>query len=104
MVSTVGTNIIIRDKSLASGFTQIPNVVIRNPELSPAAKCVYGLLLSYAWQEDSCFPGQLKLAEHMGCTDRAIRTFLNELRDYGLITWDRPGLGAPNIYYIEKLC
>jgi hypothetical protein len=32
------------------GFTQLPNFILRNPELSANAKTVYSLLLSYAWQ------------------------------------------------------
>ena len=30
------------------GFTQLPNFILRNPELSANAKTVYSLLLSYA--------------------------------------------------------
>jgi hypothetical protein len=96
-------NIIIRDKSLAGGFTQIPNVVLRDPDLSAPAKCVYALLLSYAWDNASCFPGQSKLAEDMGYSERAIRTVLNELRANGLISWERRGFASTNLYYIEPL-
>lgn len=28
------------------------------------------MLLKYAWQDDFCFPGQERLAEDMGVTDR----------------------------------
>jgi hypothetical protein len=31
------------------GFTQLPNFILRNPDLSANAKTVYSLLLSYAW-------------------------------------------------------
>ncbi len=48
------------------GFTQLPNFILRNPDLSANAKTVYSLLLSYAWHNDLCFPGQERLAEHMG--------------------------------------
>ena len=48
------------------GFTQLPNFILRNPELSANAKTVYSLLLSYAWHNNLCFPGQERLAEHMG--------------------------------------
>ena len=30
------------------GFTQLPNVILRNPDLSANAKTAYSLLLSYA--------------------------------------------------------
>src|SRR5262245_20572422 len=48
------------------GFTQVPNFILRNRDLSTNAKTVYSLLLSYAWHNNLCFPGQQRLAEHMG--------------------------------------
>ena len=48
------------------GFTQLPNFILRNPDLSTNAKTTYALLLSYAWHNNLCFPGQERLAEHMG--------------------------------------
>ena len=40
------------------GFTQIPNFILRDPNISIGAKTIYSLLLSYAWHNDLCFPGQ----------------------------------------------
>ncbi len=42
-------HVIIEDEALAAGFTQIPNLVLRRPDLSPGAKLTYMVLLSYAW-------------------------------------------------------
>jgi len=95
--------IVFRDTNLRHGFTQIPNVVLRNPELTATAIRLYALLLSYAWQTGSCFPGEDMLAVEMGVTSRTVRNALNELREYKLITWERRGLGKVNIYYIERL-
>lgn len=60
----------------------------------------YAVILSYAWQEDSCFPGQDRMAKDLGTTDRSVRTFLAELKAHGYIDWKQRGLGKPNIYYI----
>jgi len=95
--------LVIRDKSLQSGFSQVPNVILRTPYLSSNAKCVYALLLSYAWQSHECFPGQDTLASHMGCTRQTVSSTLHELRTAKLISWKRRGLGKVNIYYIEPL-
>ncbi len=48
--------IIVEDDFLRQGFTQVPNAILRMPGLTHGAKLAYALLLSYAWQEGSCFP------------------------------------------------
>jgi hypothetical protein len=96
-------SLIFRDAGLAHGFSQIPNVVLRDGSLSPNAKTLYALLLSYAWQDGECFPGQMRLADDMGCRLRTIGYTLAELKRRRLISWDRVGLGKSNIYYIEPL-
>ncbi len=35
------------------------------------AKLCYAMLLSYAWQKDSCFPGQEALAKDLGISKRS---------------------------------
>src|SRR5688500_6198817 len=40
------------------GFTQVPNFILKNPNISVGAKVVYAMFLSYAWHNESCFPGQ----------------------------------------------
>jgi len=94
-------SVIFEDKSLRGGFSQIPNVVLRNPKLSANAKVVYCLLLSHAWQHGECFPGQKLLASYMGCTERHIRTLLQGLKRHNLIDWKRTGRSS--LYLIKKL-
>jgi hypothetical protein len=89
------------DPVLQEGFTQIPNFIQRNPQLSPGAKVAYGLFLSYAWHNDSCFPGQDRLAEEMGMSRSRVTTFVGELQDAGLITIHRRGLTKTNLYDIH---
>jgi len=96
-------SLIFRNPNLSHGFTQIPNMVLRDPTLSCNAKVLYMLLLSYAWQDKECFPGQSRLAGGMGCTQRTITRTLAELKKRKLISWDRRGLCKCNVYYIERL-
>jgi len=95
--------LIFKDASIRKGFAQVPNVVLRDSKLSASAKVLYALLLSYAWQDNECFPGQDTLAENMGLTVRSITTLLHQLRAKKLIGWKRQGLGKVNIYHIRRL-
>ncbi len=92
--------IVVLNEALKHGFTQLPNYVLKDKNLSFGARLSYAVLLSYAWQEDSCFPGQSRMAKDLGTTDRSIRTFLGELKEKGYISWKQQGLNKPNIYYI----
>src|SRR5271157_1350722 len=92
--------IVILNGALKHGFTQLPRYVLQDKKLSFGARLTYAVLLSYAWQEDSCFPGQERMSKDLGTTDRSVRTFLAELKDKGYIDWKQQGLGKPNIYYI----
>ncbi len=92
--------IIVLNEALKKGFTQIPNYILRDSKLSFGARLVYAVLLSYAWQEDSCFPGQERIAEDLGTSDRSVRTYLSELKEWGYIDWKQQGLNKTNVYYI----
>lgn len=92
--------IVVLNGALKHGFTQLPRYVLQDKKLSFGARLTYAVLLSYAWQEDSCFPGQERMAKDLGTTDRSVRTFLAELKDHSYIDWKQQGLGKPNIYFI----
>ena len=83
------------------GFTQVPNHVLESSQISPGAKLAYTMLLKYAWQDDSCFPGQERLAEDMGVTDRSVRTYIQELTKCDFLTVQRRGQGKPNLYILK---
>jgi Helix-turn-helix domain len=80
------------------GFTQVPNFILTKRDLSVGGKLAYAMLLKYAWADDACFPGQLKLAEDMGAGERSIRTYLKELETVGLLEIKQRGLGKTNVY------
>ena len=83
------------------GFTQLPNFILRNPDLSANAKTVYSLLLSYAWHNNLCFPGQERLAEHMGTHISTVSRSITELEDCSLIEIERRGQGKTNFYTVN---
>src|ERR1700690_251335 len=74
------------------GFTQVPNFILTKKEISVGAKLAYAMLLKYAWGDDACFPGQLKLAEDMGAGERSVRTYLKELESTGIVERKQGGL------------
>ena len=80
------------------GFTQVPNVILTNNDLTVGAKLSYAMLLKYAWTDDACFPGQTKLAVDMGSGERSIRRYLEELEKAGFLEIIQRGLGKTNIY------
>jgi hypothetical protein len=67
----------------------------------PPAKVVYSLLLSYAWHNNLCFPGQERLAEHMGVNVSTVSRATTELEDCSLIEIERRGQGKTNFYTIN---
>ena len=83
------------------GFTQMPNVVLRNPNISVGAKVVYTMFLSYAWGNDSCFPGQDRLAQDIGMTRVRVTQLVGELEAAGLIEITRRGQGKTNSYELD---
>lgn len=92
--------IVVENEALRRGFTLIPNDVLRDSEISFGARLTYTLLLSYAWQEGSCFPGQERMADDLGVTRQAVNKYLKELKADRYVSWKRRGLGRTNIYYI----
>jgi hypothetical protein len=89
------------DPVARSGFTQVPNFILRDPSLSLGAKVTYAMFLSYAWQNDFCFPGQETLAKDMGMSRSRVTEFIGQLEKAGLVSIERRGLGKTNIYTLH---
>src|SRR5947207_2941891 len=83
------------------GFTQLPNFILKNPEISIGAKVVYAMFISYAWSNNLCFPGQERLAKDMGMGVASVNRFVKELENVGLIEITRRGQGKTNLYTIN---
>jgi DNA-binding FadR family transcriptional regulator len=75
--------------------------MLRSAKISPGAKLAYTMLLSYAWQNDYCFPGQERLGKDIGVTERSVRTYLQELEAKGFLAIRRQGQGRPNLYVLD---
>lgn len=95
--------ILVEDETLRHGFTQIPNAILRRPDIAPGAKLTYMVLLSYAWQKGHCFPGQETMACDLGVSKRSVVTYLAQLAELGLLRVKRRGLGKTNLYILPKV-
>ena len=96
-------NIILRgaDAATTQGFTQVPNFLLRMKEITSGDKMTFAMILSYAWQNDSCFPGQATLAKDMGVDERTIRRHIQALQTAGLLVIQQRGQGKTNIYELN---
>jgi len=96
-------NIIIKggDVFTMSGFTQVPNTILKSDKISPGAKLSYAMLLSYAWHNDFCFPGQDRLAKDIGISRQSVNTQIKELERKGFLRIQRRGQGRANLYEIN---
>ena len=89
------------DPATREGFTQVPNFILTNKDISVGAKLAYAMLLKYDWYNDGCFPGQVRLAEDMGAGERSVRDYLKELQRGGLLEIIQRGLGRTNLYKLR---
>jgi biotin operon repressor len=96
-------NIILEtnDPVVADGFTQVPNFILKNKNLTIGEKMTFAMFLSYTWHNDNCFPGQERLADDIGVTRRSVNTFVKGLEKKGFLTIQRRGLGKTNIYTVR---
>lgn len=96
-------NIVLKGADVLSqrGFTQVPNHVLRSDKISAGAKLAYTMLLSYAWHNEFCFPGQERLAKNMGAGERSVVRYIQELEKEQFVNVKRRGLGRPNLYELN---
>jgi len=95
--------VVVQDAALKTGFVQLPNFILTDKELSAYAKLSYALLLSYAWQKDSCFPGQERMANDLGVSRQYLSKALKELQEHNYISIERRGLNKTNVYTILSI-
>jgi hypothetical protein len=97
--------VVLQDEGLRKlkGFVQIPKAILLCQDISYGAKVAYSILLSYAWQDEFCFPAQESLANDLGCSVRQARRFLVELKEQRFVSWKQVGLNKPNVYYLLPL-
>ena len=71
---------------------QLPNFILKSRKLSAGDKVTFAMLLSYAWQNDFCFPGQVRLGQDLGLHETNVRKHLKSLEANGLLTIVRRAL------------
>lgn len=74
--------------------------VVRDPEISPAAKALYAIMISYADKDGVCWPSIETLANHLGYSGRGIRKLIQELCEKGAIIKVRRGRTLSNLYSV----
>src|ERR1700754_3582155 len=98
---TKDPNIVVENEILRLGFTSVPNYIFGLP-ISSNAKLVYMALLSYAWTNQSCYPGLEKLCRDVSLTDKPVTKAIHELSDAGLLDVKRRGQGKTNLYILKE--
>ncbi len=93
-------NIVVENELLRRGFTSIPNYIFGLP-ISSNAKLIYMALLSYAWTNQSCYPGLAKLCSDVSLSDKPVTKAIEELATSQLLEVKRRGQGKTNIYIIK---
>jgi Helix-turn-helix domain len=83
------------------GFVQVPVAILRSSALSMGAKIAYTSLLSYAWHNDLCYPGQDRMAKEIGSSRKSVNQWLQELDQKGFIKIIRRGQGKTNLYEVN---
>jgi hypothetical protein len=72
--------------------------LLHAPGLSRDAKLLYAVLLSYAWQQGSCFPGYERLQHDLQCSVNSVTKWMQELEGVRLVTRRKRGQGKTTVY------
>jgi len=87
------------DPQSRAGYTLIPNY-LWDLKISYLAKIIYACLLSYAWNNDYCFPGQDAIARRLKLSRITVNKHIKELEKAGLLKKIRRGWTKTNIYIL----
>jgi hypothetical protein len=90
------------DKELSGYFVQVPVELLKENICSPVALKLYLVLLSYCGKGDKAWPGQSRLAQDMGLSERRVRDILGELERVKLLSI-LPRTGTSNVYHLHCL-
>lgn len=82
----------------AADVLVVSTALAARTELTPGAKLLYARMARYGAQSGECWAKQDRLAADIGVGERTVRAYIGELKDAGLITSVRRGLGLPNVY------
>jgi len=83
------------------GWVQVANAFIDAAPLDNE-RLAHVILMSYAWDDESCHPYQEELADRLGVSVRTIKRRVGELRAAALVTVERGGgQDHPNVYHLH---
>src|SRR3954451_9658762 len=88
--------LVIEDQSLAYGFIQLPKQILWASNISRDAKILYAVLLGYAWEQDSCFPGYARLCADMIASENIFSKYMRELEAVELVSQRHSPLAKAN--------
>lgn len=78
--------------------------ILRHPDLSMTAKCVYLVVKSYANAKGEAFPARWRIAANCGIGSmRTLTRALNELKAFGVLFWNKGYSGRANTYQLTDL-
>jgi hypothetical protein len=103
-ILTASADIISKDDLLSGKWTPIRNSIWSSSELSQGAKLCYIAIIAHLFRSSDtvAWPGQKRLGELLGVSERSIRNYLSELENIGIIFAERRGLNQTNRYYVCK--
>ena len=84
------------------GWAQVYHVLTLDTDLSDGAFRLYSLLLKYARQAGSCYPGIERMSLDLDRGKRTVARHLSELVERGLVTREQRA-GTSAITYVEDL-
>ena len=82
----------------APRFSALPHDVIRDTRVSRDARLLYAVLQMYWWQEGECTASHETMAADMGCSERGLRRYLDELLAAKLIVESAAGVRRSKVY------
>jgi hypothetical protein len=91
----------VANAALRGGFVLLPRTLLHAQGLSRDAKLLYAVLLSYAWQAGSCFPGYERLQTDLQCSVNSLTKWMQELEGAGLVTRRKRGQGKTTRYTLH---
>ena len=91
----------VASAALRGGFVLLPRTLLHAPGLSRDAKLLYAVLLSYAWQQGSCFPGYERLQVDLQCSVNSVTKWMQELQGARLVSRRRRGQGKTTLYTLH---
>lgn len=96
-----GPPIVVPDEYrwISEGFTDIPNVLLLDSELSLQARALAGIIILHLMDSNACWPSNELLEEETGIGRSQLAQYKKELIKYGLLIVKRTG--RQNVYMMN---